>query len=88
MSDHVFGICNIYWFKLTYSATQTWNLGIGNYAHLIYYLDNENKSLPDCVQAIMVENETPAHLRHCQDLSEVNLQHLSSTMPLHICMAP
>ena len=46
--------------------------GIGNYEHLIYYLDNENKSLPECVQAIMVENETLAHLRHCQDSSEVN----------------
>ena len=23
---------------------------------LVYYLDNENKKLPDCVQAIMVEN--------------------------------
>ena len=26
---------------------------------IIYYLDNENKSLPDCVQAIIVECETP-----------------------------
>ena len=37
----------------------------------MYYLDNENKSLLDCVQAIVVENETLAHLRHCQDSSEV-----------------
>ena len=71
-SNHGFVICNLYWFKLARSATQTWNLGIGNYEHLIYYLDNENKKLPDCVQAIMVENEPLAHLRHCQDSSEVN----------------
>ena len=87
MNNHVFGICNLYWFKLACSATQTWNLGFGNYEHLVYYLDNENKSLPDCVQAIRVENETPAHLRHCQDSSEVNLWHLSPAMSL-VHMAP
>ena len=69
MSNHVFGICNLYWFKLACSATQTWNLGIGNYEHLMYYLDNENKSLSDRVHAIMVENETQAHLWHCQHSS-------------------
>ena len=58
ISDHVFGVCNLYlgpsllgpnqyWFKLACSATETWNLGIDNYEHLIYYLDNENKSWPD-----------------------------------------
>ena len=72
MSNHVFGIWNLYWFKLACSATQTWKLGIGKYEHLIYYLDSENKSLPDCVQAITVENEILTHLRHCQDSSEVN----------------
>ena len=87
MSNHVFGICNLYWFKLACSVTQIWNLGIGNYEHLIYYLDNENKSLPDCVQAIMVENENLAHLQHCQDWSEVNLRHLSSAMS-PVCIAP
>ena len=60
MSNHVFGICNLYWFKLACSATQTWNLGIDNYEHLIYYLDNENKSLPDCVQALWWEMK-PQH---------------------------
>ena len=80
MSNHGFVICNLYWFKLACSATQTWNLGIGNYAHLIYYLDNENKDLPDCVQVIIVKNEPPALLQHCQDSSQVNLWHLSPAM--------
>ena len=46
-SNHVFGVCNLYLFKLACSATETWNLGTDNYEHLIYYLDNENKSWPD-----------------------------------------
>ena len=78
--------------KLACAAVQTWDLGIGNYEHLIYYLDNENKSLPDCVQAIVVENKTPAHIRHCQDSSEVNPpppppRHLSPAMS-PVCIAP
>ena len=87
MSNHGFVICNLYWFKLARSASQTWNLGIGNYEHLIYYLDNENKNLPDCVQAIIVEIETPAHLQHCQDSSQVNLRHLSPAVS-PVYMAP
>ena len=47
ISNHAFGVCNLYWFKLACSASETWNLGIDNYEHLIYYLDNENKSWPD-----------------------------------------
>ena len=87
MSNRVLEICNLYWFKLTCSATQTWNLGIGNYEHLIYYQDNENKSLPDCGQAIMVENETPAHLQHYQDSSEVNPRHLIPAIT-PVCISP
>ena len=35
-------------------------LRIGNYEHFTNYLDNENKSLPDCVQVVIAENETLA----------------------------
>ena len=53
----------------------------------ILYIDNANKSLPDCLQAIIVENETPAHLRHCQDSSEINPRHLSPAVS-PVYMAP
>ena len=52
-------------------------LGIGNYEHLIYYLDTETR----LGQAIMVETETLVHVRHCQVSSEVNPRHLSPAMP-------
>ena len=58
ISNYVFGLCNLYWFKLTCSATETWNLEIDNYEHLIYYLDNKNKRRPDR-KAIIAENENP-----------------------------
>ena len=44
-------------------------------------------SLPDCVQVIKVENETPAHLWHYQDSSEINPQHLIPAMS-PVCIAP
>ena len=44
ISNYVLGVCNLYEFKLACSATETLNLGIDNYEHLIYYIDNENKS--------------------------------------------
>ena len=44
MSSHVFGVCNLYGFKLACSVTETLDLVIDNYEHLIYYIDNENKS--------------------------------------------
>ena len=60
ISNHFFRVCNLYWFHLACSATETWNLGNDNYEHLIYYLDNATKTRADqTVQAIIAKNENP-----------------------------
>ena len=64
---------------LSYSDLKFRN-SIGNYEHLIYYLDNENKSLPDCVQAIIMEYETRHIYSTARTRQRLVTRHLSPTM--------